>query len=135
MTIFDQFRHENSNISTFLPLKLVNFDTKVTMDHFSSFSRIFSFGDKNGPLTHCVKQGILFVRLQQIPMQHLWKIQPGQKLKKLLEPIERKRISLDYFSIPGSSISFLKSLLEKLPKLPMWQLNVTLELFFGIFSL
>ena len=71
ITIFDQFRHENSNISTFLPLKLVNFDTKVTMDHFSSFSRIFSFWDKNGPLTHCVKQGILFVRLQQIPMQHL----------------------------------------------------------------
>ena len=38
---------------------------------------------------------ILFVRLQQIPMQHLWKIQPGQKLKKLQSRIEG--ISLDYY--------------------------------------
>ena len=46
MTIFDQIRRENSNISNVLQLKIVNFDTKVKIDHFSSFSRIFSFWTK-----------------------------------------------------------------------------------------
>ena len=50
---FDQIRHKNSNISNFLPLKKVNFETKIKIVHFSSFSRICSFSTKNGPLTHC----------------------------------------------------------------------------------
>ena len=54
MTIYDQFRRENSNISNCLPLKIVNFETKIEIDHFSSFSRICSFRTKNGQLTHCV---------------------------------------------------------------------------------
>ena len=37
----------------FLPLKIVNFDTKIKIDYFSSFSIICSFWTKNGPLTHC----------------------------------------------------------------------------------
>ena len=52
MTIFDQFRRENSNFS---PLKIVNFDTKIKIDHFSSCSRICIFWTKNGPLTQCVQ--------------------------------------------------------------------------------
>ena len=40
---FDQFRRENSNISNFSPLELVNFDTKIKIDHFSSFPSICSF--------------------------------------------------------------------------------------------
>ena len=55
MTIFDRFRCENSNISNFLPLNIVNFDRKIKIDQFSSFSRICSFWTKNGPLTHCVQ--------------------------------------------------------------------------------
>ena len=53
MTFFDQFRRENSNISNSLPLKLVNFDTKTKIDHFSRSSIIFSFWTKNSKLTHC----------------------------------------------------------------------------------
>ena len=59
MTIFDQFRRENSNISTFVLLKIVNFDTKIRIDHFSSFWRICSFWTQNGPLTHCA-QSLIF---------------------------------------------------------------------------
>ena len=54
MTIFDQFRRENSNIFIFYLLKIVNFFTKIKIDHFSSCSRICKFWSKNGPLTHCV---------------------------------------------------------------------------------
>ena len=54
MTIFNEFRCENSNaFRFFLPLKKVDFDTKIKVDHFSSFSRICIFWTKNGPLTHC----------------------------------------------------------------------------------
>ena len=51
MTIFDQFRRKNSNISFFYPYNA----TEIKTDHFSSFSRICSFWTKNGTLTHCVK--------------------------------------------------------------------------------
>ena len=43
------FRRENSNISNFSPLKIINFGTKIKIP-FSSFC---SFWTKNGPLTHC----------------------------------------------------------------------------------
>ena len=52
MTMFDQFERENSNISIFTPLKIINFDTKIRIDQFSSFSRSCSFWTKNGHLTH-----------------------------------------------------------------------------------
>ena len=48
-----KFRRENSNISNFLPLKIVNFGTEIKLTIFRSFSRICSFWTKNGPLTHC----------------------------------------------------------------------------------
>ena len=49
----DLFRRENSNFSNFLPLKIVNFATKMKIGHFSSLTRICSFWTKNGTLTHC----------------------------------------------------------------------------------
>ena len=55
MTIFYQFRRENSNNSKFLPIKIVNFDTKIKIDHFQAFQEFVVFGQKNGPLTHCVQ--------------------------------------------------------------------------------
>ena len=53
MTIFDQFRRENSNISNFLPLKIVNFDTKIKIDNFQAFSELLVFGQKMD-LSHTV---------------------------------------------------------------------------------
>ena len=53
MTIFDQFRRENSNISIFLPLKIFNFDPKLKLTIFQAFQEFVIFGPKNGPLTHC----------------------------------------------------------------------------------
>ena len=48
------FRRENSSTNLeFLQLKIVNFDTKINIDHFSNFSRICSFWTKNRILTHC----------------------------------------------------------------------------------
>ena len=61
MTIFDQFRRENSNISNSLLLKKVNFATKIKIHHLWSFSRICSFWTKNGPLTHCGRGGFLLL--------------------------------------------------------------------------
>ena len=43
MTIFDQFRRENSNFS---PLKIVNFDTKIKIDHFQAFQEFVVFEQK-----------------------------------------------------------------------------------------
>ena len=37
MTSFDQIRRENSNILNILPLKVVNFDSQITVDHFQEF--------------------------------------------------------------------------------------------------
>ena len=55
MTIFNQFRRENSNtFLIFLPLKIVNFDSKIKIDHFLAFQEFVIFGPKNGPLKHCV---------------------------------------------------------------------------------
>ena len=60
MTIFDQFRRENSSFSNFLPLKTVNFGTKIKIDTFSSFSRICSFWTKNGTLTSlCISRSVV----------------------------------------------------------------------------
>ena len=50
MTIFDHIRRKNSNIS---PLKIVNFDTKIKIDHFQAVQEFVVLGQKNGPLTHC----------------------------------------------------------------------------------
>ena len=46
MTTFDQFWRENSNISNLLPLKIVNFDTKIKIDHFQAFQEFVVFGQK-----------------------------------------------------------------------------------------
>ena len=47
MTIFDQFRRENSNeFRFFLPLKEMSNDTKIKIAQISSFSRICSFCSK-----------------------------------------------------------------------------------------
>ena len=54
MTIFDRFRRENSNISNFLPINKVNFDTKIKNRPFFKLFRICRFGTKSEPLTHCV---------------------------------------------------------------------------------
>ena len=37
MTSFDQIRPENSNILNILPLKVVNFDSQIKVDHFQEF--------------------------------------------------------------------------------------------------
>ena len=37
MTSFDQIRRENSNILNILPLKVVNFDFQIKVDHFQEF--------------------------------------------------------------------------------------------------
>ena len=37
MTSFDQIRRENSNILNILPLKVVNFDSQIKVDHFQEF--------------------------------------------------------------------------------------------------
>ena len=62
MTIFDQFRRQNSNISNFLPIKFVNFDTKIKVDHFSSSSRICSFWAKMD-LWHTVRMSLMSEKL------------------------------------------------------------------------
>ena len=54
MTILDQFRCENSNISNFVPLKIANFATKIKIDHFSSFSKICIFFWQKMELWHTV---------------------------------------------------------------------------------
>ena len=46
MTIFDQFRRENSNTPIFLRLKKVNFDNKIKIDHFKAFQEFVGFGQK-----------------------------------------------------------------------------------------
>ena len=53
MAIFDPFKARKFKYFEFLTLKIVNFDTKINIDHFSNFSRICSFWTKNGTLTHC----------------------------------------------------------------------------------
>ena len=62
----------------FLLLKIVNFETEIKIDHFSSFSRICSFWTKNGPLTHC--ESLLYSRKKteqnhpagKKPLLHRW---------------------------------------------------------------
>ena len=55
MTIFDQFRRENSNILNFLPLKIVNFDTEIKMSIFQDFQEFVVFGQKNEDFEQCAK--------------------------------------------------------------------------------
>ena len=51
MTIFDQFRRENSNISKFFSCQKKSiFTQKMKIEHFSSFSNFCIFWTKNGIL-------------------------------------------------------------------------------------
>ena len=46
MTIFDQFRRENSNaFRIFSPLKIINFASKIEIDHFSKLFNNLYFLD------------------------------------------------------------------------------------------
>ena len=63
MSNFDQFRREN--ISNFLPLKIVNSVTKIKINDFFCFLRIFAFWTKRGILTHCV---LVCVKVNQKPV-------------------------------------------------------------------
>ena len=40
-------------MSISLPLKIVNFDTEIKIDHFQAFRDFVIFERKNGPSTHC----------------------------------------------------------------------------------
>ena len=46
MTLFDQFRREKFKYFDFLPLKTVNFDTKIKIDHFPAVHEFVVFGQK-----------------------------------------------------------------------------------------